>query len=722
MEGLSELGRAAVSYASRGWAVFPLAARSKVPAIRGGCRSATDDPIQAEAWWSANPGHNVGIATGTPSHGLVVVDVDVDPDTGEDGMATLRAWESSHGELPETVSAVTGRGGLHLFYRTDEPVRNSANKELGVDVRGEGGFVVAAPSTHPNGRHYEWENDPDEAAVAEADDNVLAFIANVQGRGRAAVGAGAVGDSASGPRFELPQTIPQGSRDDTLFRYASSLQARGYDDDYIMSAVALANRERCVPPMGDADVARIAGGVCGRYEKGARGRIGSAASAATGSGPDQQQPRRRAFRKLDSKGNPTGPVLHNVVARELIDHHGACFVDGAPAIWNGRRYAGGWIEVDRAVVGLIDDCRMADQKEIRHYVHLMAPRVEASPPWLVAFENGVLDLRGGFSPMDSSMVITNVIPHAWDPEAYDERTDAFLDSVSCGNALVRANLEEVVGMCMYRSNDFGQCPVLIGSGANGKSTYIGALRNVLGTENVSSLDVNILGKPFQAGRLLGKLANLGDDISNERLSGDVLAVFKKVVTGEWIYTDVKNADGFEFKPYCTLVFSCNEFPSLGDSSEGMLRRLFPIPFDGRFRPGDEGYDPHLWERLRTEEAARYLARLGIEGLCRVMENSGLTPNGRSEQMVGDVRRDNDSVLEWVADEGVDPATFDGEVIGERYERYTRWCDDAGLRPFGKTKFTRRVNAAFGYASVPEKRLYSTGTRTVRVFRPAGGTH
>ena len=76
-----------------------------------------------------------------------------------------------------------------------------------------------------------------------------------------------------------------------------------------------------------------------------------------------------------------------------------------------------------------------------------------------------------------------------------------------------------------------------------------------------------------------------------------------IVTGEWIYTEVKNSDGLEFKRYCTMVFSCSEFPSLGDSSEGMLRRLFPISFDAHFAKGDKGYNPRIRETLKTEEAA-----------------------------------------------------------------------------------------------------------------------
>lgn len=469
---LSELGASALEYARRGWSVLPLAKRNKVPAIHGGFKSATDDEAQVQAWWSANPGHNVGIATGTPSLGLVVIDIDVDGATGEDGMETLTAWEREHGELPQTVTAITGRGGLHMYYRCNTPIGCSTNKDLGVDIRGDGGFVVAPPSVHPNGRAYAWENWPGEYEVAEADDNVYAFIRHVQGeRERKA-------------KFKLPESIGPGERNDVLFRYASSLQQQGYDDVYIGLALEAVNKGRCTKPLGDAEVKKIVESVTGRYKK----------------GEAPVSPERKAYRKADRNGAPTGPVLHNVVARDLIDNHKACIIDGAPAIWDGNRYASGWDGVTRAIIGLVDDAKIADQKEIRNYVHHMAPEVAASPPWFIAFSNGVLDMNTGVIGENPEAVITNVVPHPYDPEAYDGKVDDFLDSISCNDPVVRLNLEEVLGMCIYRSNEFGQCPVLIGSGSNGKSTYIAALRNMLGTENVSSLDINIVGKQFQAGQ------------------------------------------------------------------------------------------------------------------------------------------------------------------------------------------------------------------------------
>ena len=144
------LGAAALYYASRGWAVFPLVPRDKIPLIGkkqggNGLHDATSDVDQITQWWTETPEANIGLVTGNAS-GLVVVDVD-----GENGEAAL----AQYGTLPETVESRTGKG-RHLLF-TAQDVRNSAGK-LGpqLDVRGEGGYIVAPPSIHPNGHRYQW--------------------------------------------------------------------------------------------------------------------------------------------------------------------------------------------------------------------------------------------------------------------------------------------------------------------------------------------------------------------------------------------------------------------------------------------------------------------------------------------------------------------------------------------------------------------------------------
>lgn len=253
---MSALHDAALDYAARGWAVFPLKERDKVPAVAGGFKVATTDEDDIDGAWEHRPALNVGIATGSMSGGLIVIDLDVHDERGEDGTDALWEWEREHGELPETVSAKTGSGGVHLYYQANTPISSSVNTELGVDVRAEGGYVVAPPSVHPNGRPYAWDNSPEDFDVAPADERVLEFVKFVQG-----------GDLKRKVKFKLPKEIKEGGRNTTLHKYGSSMQSRGFSDSEIYAGLVGANIAACKPPLPQEDVDKIYQSVLG-YEKG----------------------------------------------------------------------------------------------------------------------------------------------------------------------------------------------------------------------------------------------------------------------------------------------------------------------------------------------------------------------------------------------------------------------------------------------------------------------
>lgn len=141
----------ALAYAARGWAVFPLQARGKLPLTPHGFKDATTDEALITQWWTRWPNANIGIATGGLS-GIVVVDID-----GERGQASFGALAGEH-ETIETLVSETGGGGYHLIFDAgDEAIRNSQSTiGPGIDTRGDGGYIVAPPSVHPTGALYQW--------------------------------------------------------------------------------------------------------------------------------------------------------------------------------------------------------------------------------------------------------------------------------------------------------------------------------------------------------------------------------------------------------------------------------------------------------------------------------------------------------------------------------------------------------------------------------------
>ncbi len=191
---------AALAYAARGWHVLPL-----YPALdyacgcgEPDCKSPGKHPLRAlvqsglnnasafhahvEQWWNAHPNANIGIRTGHAS-GLLVIDIDDKPHEGRDGSATWRRLLTVHadGETPDTVEALTGSGGRHLYFRAPDGLHLPSRTDAigpGIDVRCEQGYVVAPPSSHVSGRTYVWDafSHPEDSEVAPAPAWLLALL------------------------------------------------------------------------------------------------------------------------------------------------------------------------------------------------------------------------------------------------------------------------------------------------------------------------------------------------------------------------------------------------------------------------------------------------------------------------------------------------------------------------------------------------------------------
>ena len=245
----------ALEYAARGWRVLPVQANGKAPLgtlAPNGLHNATTDPAIICGWWAEASDANVGIATGASS-GLVVLDVD--PRHGGD--RALAELEQEYGPLPATVRAHTGGGGSHVLFAY--PIAHGGLRSgvrigefAGLDVRGDGGYIVAPPSTHASGGKYRWVPGcgPNEVVLAQVPTWLLALAQRRPG--------------AAGPPH--PEgTIAEGARNSTLASLAGSMRHRGMTTDAITAALLVENARRSVPPLPDEEVKRIAASV-GRYD------------------------------------------------------------------------------------------------------------------------------------------------------------------------------------------------------------------------------------------------------------------------------------------------------------------------------------------------------------------------------------------------------------------------------------------------------------------------
>jgi hypothetical protein len=151
----------ALSYAAKGIRVIPIRPGTKSPSIENWTTQATTNPDTITQWWTTTyKGWGVGIVTGRATNRqFFVIDID-EHDPQQSGHDTLADLENEHGKLPDTITVLTPTGGKHLYYSTPIPIRNDAGRRLGpgLDIRGDGGQVLAPPTIHPNGHPYQFEH------------------------------------------------------------------------------------------------------------------------------------------------------------------------------------------------------------------------------------------------------------------------------------------------------------------------------------------------------------------------------------------------------------------------------------------------------------------------------------------------------------------------------------------------------------------------------------
>jgi hypothetical protein len=241
----------ALTLARKGMAVFPCRVRDKRPATANGCLDATRDPEQIRAWWEIEPNFNLALACG-PKSGVFVIDVD-------GAEAALQQLEEQHGALPASVEVITARG-RHVYFRMpDRLVHNSAGKIApGIDVRGDGSYVLAPPSVHPSGRVYAWSVDCANTFAA-APDWLLNKIAPSPGNGAPPAA------TASATWCELLRDgVDEGKRNDSVARLAGFLLRRHIDALVAFEILSAWNVARCRPPLPDDEIAAVVDSIAAR--------------------------------------------------------------------------------------------------------------------------------------------------------------------------------------------------------------------------------------------------------------------------------------------------------------------------------------------------------------------------------------------------------------------------------------------------------------------------
>ena len=387
--------------------------------------------------------------------------------------------------------------------------------------------------------------------------------------------------------------------------------------------------------------------------------------------------------------------LHDAFANWMINQHHIKRINGQLHVYKDGIYCAGYRNIEHIMLRAYPQMRDTQRKEVLKYLEVMCPENEpVADANLIAFKNGVYNLADdtltAFAP---DVVITNQIPWDYDPDAYSDLAATTLDKMACHDTDIRKLLEECIGYCFYRRNELSVSMFLTGEKANGKSTFLQMLQDVLGFQNVSALGLEEMDERFAPVTMFGKLANIGDDISDDFLRGKAIAHFKKVVSGNIIKAENKGQDIFFYKPFVKLIFSANQIPRMRDKTGAVLRRMVIIPFNATFSKSDPDYDPYISWKLKDPAVMEYLVRIGIEGLKRIVANRAFTQSSKVEAELQEYTEYNNPTLLFLKE--VDPEQIINQETKAVYARYEIFCRDNGFQCMGLISFSKEISRQLG---------------------------
>ena len=682
---------AALTYAAKGWHVFPCHTPTahgcscrrdcgrdcgKHPRTRRGLNDATTDEGQIRRWWTMWPSANVAIRTGQVS-GLVVLD----RDDYKGGADSLEELEGTYSPLPETVLSLTGGGGQHYgFAAPGTPVKTTVESFApGLDIKGEGGYVIAPPSLHMSGKQYVWEvlHEPEDTPLAPMPD-WLRVLCQEKTR-RTVVDAGA--------------PIPDHQRNDTLFRHGCSFRAKGCTEAVVLAALREMNATQCQPPLTEAEVEKIVKSIA-KYEAGP-------------STQDLYQRRNGDMSDCD-KSLPL-PYSDYTNALAFVREHGQnlryCYPWKAWLVWTGthwqRDMSGAVMRLAKHTVKRLarhaEDLDDEAAKALMAHVKssLSTPKLKAlvenaqsepgiavqpealdTHPWLLNCLNGTLDLTTGtLRAHDQAHLLTVVLPVAYDATATAPIWHAFLERIMAGNQNLIRFLQRAIGYALTGVIREHVLLILWGKGRNGKSTFLNIVRRLLGAYAMKAPSELLMVSnndrhPTERADLWGK--RFVSAIETEQ--GQRLAeVFVKEATGgDPIRARRMREDFWEFQPTHKVFLATNHKPVITGTDAAIWERIKLVPFTVTI-PEDER-DTTLPEKLEHELPG--LLNWALQG-CRVWQQEGLGTPDEVRQATAGYQSEMDVLGQFIEDCCLVGPNYRTKA-SDLYEAYKRWCDQQGV--------------------------------------------
>lgn len=302
------------------------------------------------------------------------------------------------------------------------------------------------------------------------------------------------------------------------------------------------------------------------------------------------------------------------------------------------------------------------------------------------------------------IITRNKIDINYYEQTKNDEVDTIINNLAVNDQEVIALLYEMIGYCLYRGMPFQKVFILVGNGANGKSTLLNMITKLLGEINVSHVDLKeIAGNRFGKSELYGKLANIADDCSSSYLEDT--SVMKRITGESYTSIEFKNQNSFSAKINTKMILSYNTIPRMNDTTDGLMRRLVIIPLNAVFKKGNANYDPFISEKLKKRENLEYVLYKAVKAINRVLIEKEFTVPKQVKDQTDEYVRENNPVANFLF-ELYEDGDISDVACNELYTAFEVWKKENGFRgEMSVTRFGKEMKK-LGY----ERKQKSNGRR------------
>lgn len=718
-------------YVSKGFKVLPLIFRNKIP-LKGtkGHKTATFDEKIISNWFKDEP-LNIGIATGEASS-IIVVDVDF-RNGGEKSFGEL---EQAIGKLPKTLKVITGNG-FHLYYSIPSGALKSRKLEKyqGIDFKADGGYVVAPPSIHPNGKIYEWEKEhsPNDIEIANIPEKLLIMLkdnnkkrepknnisksiinekSNLHHNSKNEIQSNDFIYNIEKPNLEIETVLNEYSytkwntkvilinNKDFTFKISSPFNSDSNPSFFLNDFSFVDNSEE---KLGGNAYYLIA-----RYENldykipNDFIKILYKAYSILGLNVDEIWSKYANALLEDNKNGKSKMSLvfaHSEAFKRKLEF------ENTPIVFMGGdcyMYSKGvYDKINKKKIEKLIKNQLGNLSTVYLIKNIFELLLIDFHKEIFDFDanKNIINVKNGLYHIDKKMLMlhdSRYLSLTQLPVSYDEEADcpewkSILEHLLKDNEL-EVFMKELFGYIMLNKKLLHRFVIFFGNGENGKGFFSDVLKEFVGIKNVSAIPLGTLGNDLRILiGLIGKKVNISSELpvdKNFRLKEDSI---KMLSSADSLSIDKKyQPEPLTFVNEAFLIFMTNRLPVLRDVGDSMKRRLLVIEFKNKIPSYIKKSGGNYSHTLIQKEGSGIL-NWALEGIELALENKlNVLPNA-VEKMNTTLLIESDLIGSFI-DEHCNYKKESTLLPAVLYELYNDFCRLSNLKSLSKQYFIKEVSS------------------------------